>query len=375
MTKNNGLYTLTIDGGFFAQQMRTTCGLTFMETPEKDKQELFTACARTLANVIGMFSNVLDNVIIAKDYSSWRKFETPVFPKESELTEKEETYKDNRSGEKDYDVKLFFDAMNEFYSLLSSKLNISIVSAYKAEADDTCYVISEVNAKLGKKTLLYTSDGDYKHLVNENTLLYKLPKRQIYKSCVVGNKASGLDAIFNNAIDNSFKVYEAVGGSTNVVEINPFFELFFKIINGDKKDNVPPIFFWLSNGVKPRQMKPANSHITKTFKKLGYEEIPTDFALLYNEEFIKGFIKEILIICKKERDIEHTIKVFKSNRKLLYLNKAEIPKDITKSILDDIKTQLKSSKPIKISTLTEYQNYLGAIGKTEANHFFSNFNL
>lgn len=368
------MFTLIIDGNFFAQRLRNAISLNFIDNPPLHKQKLIEGAATSLALEISSLSNIIENVIICRDWSSWRKKHEQIVPIESIKTKEQEVYKENRGKNLDYDSAAFYEAYDTFCKLCEEKLNIAILRSYGAEGDDMLYIVSRILKKLGKMSLLWSSDGDYVQTVDDTTYLLKFPKRQLFmkhQTQVEAKPKTMMDVFNQKTPDRSTLLIENYA-KTDVIETNPYKSLLMKIISGDSKDNVMPIFFWKKG---TRTYKPAPGHIKKAFAQLnnGIDLDTIDETFLYNDDMLKLFIQLLLKITKQKRDVEHTLNVFKSNRKMKMLSTKEIPKEIVESCVEVWKSKRHLQTKIKLAS--NYQQILQEFNITEKKSFFSGFDL
>lgn len=372
------MMTLIIDGNYFAQRVRNAADLNFIVDPAKDRINLFQACATSLALEIRNFQGIIDSVFICRDWSNWRKKLTPVYPLETEVTEDRQVYKVNRDFDKDYDASAFYSAFDEFCTLVDQKLNIPMLKTPLAEADDFVYLVSKALGIQNKQSICWSSDGDYIQNVSKDVFLVKFPKRELYTILKdEPEQQKDMFSVFNKAIPQlSVQLLEQF--DKNVKRVNPIWSLFMKVVHGDSKDNVPPLFFW--KGKLPNKktgkytiFKPAAGHITKALKSLNL--LPTTITEnhLYDKEFIKQFIIELLRITKQTRDIDHTLKVYDSSLKMKHLSTKQIPVDIVKSMIS-VFNENRTRKP-NITNCSDYQKILAAINVVEQDSYFKSFNL
>lgn len=367
-------YTLIIDGTYMAQRNRNAGGFTFQDKPERDRAELIDGLANSVAAEVRRFGGLINRVVWCLDYSSWRKSIKPTMPVESIKTEDESEYKANRQDDGSYNVQEFFSAVDEFTALLE-KVGVCVIKQYKAEADDSAYVASRLLASKGFKSILWTSDGDYKTFVNEDVMLFKLPKREIFKAAEAPKSMS--ESVFggNGKVDAVPKVVEAVGGDKNVKIINPIEYVFEQIVIGQSKDNIPPLFFWLKTTKRGIQTCKATwNRILKAFAKMNFDVADLTDEHLYNEAWIKRFIVEILDVCDQTRDIDHCYDVFVSSRKLAFVDKRELPDDVwqdcRKVLINEFKT-----KRLDMQKITSGSSIMSNSKSKSADQFFGQFEM
>lgn len=364
------MYTLLIDGNFFGQRMLHATKLTFLRDPKTDEKLLIDALTEALVTEVKPLAKVIDSIIIARDQSSWRKLETPVIAPEilEDLESDEIKYKANRDKDEiTYDVEHYNRVFDMWCSLCEVKLGIPIVKHRLSEADDAVYVISLLLNKKGKKTIMWTSDGDYPHMVNENNVLIKLPKKELY---VVGTKPQQrvvtMDSIFaDKTPDRSSLLMNAFQG--NIVEINPMKSLLIKLIHGDKKDNVYAIFQWKAK-TGTRKYSPTEAKIEKALASLGESLNTITVDKLYDDEFIKSFLKELLVVCGQKREMDSLMDIYKWNLKAKHLHKKQIPLEVIKGVYENFNT--KKGIVTDIETIQSKTKILEKFNIVEAGTFF-----
>ena len=368
---------LLIDGNYFGMRLRSAANLKFIDNPERDKVELFRMSSMILASEMKSLSKCIDGIYMCRDWSSWRKSFEQTYPLESKKSAEAQTYKENRNGDKDYDPAKFYAAFDEWCELIESKLSIPQLKTRGAEADDMIYVGTKVAQMRKSQALIWSSDGDYYHVVSPDTFLLKFPKRELFtvrraESDTVTQKT--LMSVFNQPAPGRSKLLIESFAQDTVKRINPNKSLFLKIVSGDPKDNVPTIYHWLSS-TGTRTFKPSESHIIKAFAKLDIDFNNITEAQIYDTELIRLFISELLIINKQSRDIEHTLNVYCSNLKMKHLSHKQIPEDIMRACISvyNEKTAMLGSQ--KLSKLTDYQWILGQLGQVEDKSYFAKFDL
>lgn len=408
--------TLLIDGNFFVQRLRNSEDLNFIENPEKDEVQLIKRCTESLCYEIANIESGVDNIIIAKDFSSWRKKLSQVYPLTTTKEETEQDYKRNRDAEKNYDEEKFYAAYDKWISLVQEKFNIQVIRNYLAEADDICFLVSRILLKDPNNLIfIWSSDGDYYQMVKDRIMLIKLPKKELWLEAqnteVVQEKLS-LKSIFEKKDLSRLKqIKEGFETKTSIQTINPIQSVFGKIISGDQKDNVPPLWTWSLNA---RNYRPSDSHIKKAFKLMEFEYDNILDSHLYDKALLSRLFFELFFITKQHERTEgftnpkefakseikenirskylsndpiqltdyeqkvvefliHTELVYDSNRKMKYLNGKEIPKDIISEVL---KIYLETKSQAKMSILKESSVALQTIGlkNTNSSSIFNNLN-
>jgi len=111
-----------------------------------------------IVNFIKKFNHITE-VVIAMDSSDvWRK---EVFSR----------YKEKRKDQKDKEVdwNLFYNTMNKFFSAMKNNTPFKCLAVEHCEADD---IIGHLALTLDKKIIIYSSDQDYKQVLNKNVRLF-----------------------------------------------------------------------------------------------------------------------------------------------------------------------------------------------------------
>lgn len=362
------MYTLLIDGNFFLRRIHSISGLTFLTNPDKDRIELLEKLSQSFSATLRKHEKYIDNVIMVRDYGSWRKHTNVIKPLELITDESvDQDYKDNRTHDETTDWSKVYGCFDELCDVLSTKFMVPIIKQHRAEGDDLLYIISRVLNVAGKKVLLWTSDGDMVQVVNEHTILFRMPKEIVYVTKSAYEARHSDMSIFNTSVD-LLDVVIANGSAVSFT--NATTSIIDKIIKGDPKDNVPPLFCWKGGSTN---RKPNNTHIKKAFAELDIDLSTLDYEKLYDDEFITKLITLLLKYAKQERDVEHTINVFKSNRKLLCLNNREIPLEILTESTNTFKS-MSAMRPV-FSRLNNPQNIMNELGVAKDTGFFSQFSL
>ena len=342
---------LAIDGNFFSQRIRAALGLTFINNPEHDEQVLLYECTRTLCSELTRIP-CITKVYIGRDRGSWRKQLTPVYPEPVNgihwKDDDAQTYKKNREKEEtSFDAKAFYEAYNKWLELISTKLRIPVIATPGAEADDILAYIAHTMSN-DDFVVLWSSDGDYIQLIQNNVALLKFPKRQLWIDDSYIKKSNDIFSL------NSHSTYHTICESfkrPDIVFENPFHSIFKKIIYGDSKDNVPPVMFWLNK--KEQKRRPSDSYIEKAFDLLGVDPDSLTVDFLYQPDSIKMFLQHLVTVTKTNCNLEHLYNVYKSNLELKRLDLHQIPATIQQQIEPAIKY---SRQPEDLSYISKFEN-------------------
>lgn len=363
-------YTLLLDGNWHAQRILRALNLTFTENPEADRRKYIEVLSQSFSSILGKFDGAINHVLVARDYGSWRKHVDTVKPKELMLTDDDVAdYKANRKAESTIDWTKVYSAFDDWCNAIEQHYQVPVVRVKGAEGDDVICIVSKLLDKAKFKTLIVASDGDFKQSVTDNIILYRYPKEHAFISKTLHEQLNSTDeyAIFTGRQHDV--LHKIISAASDVHTVNGTANLLDKIIKGDGKDNVAPLFQWKTAKTKP---KPNNTHIKKSYAAMNMLSTDLTPQHLYDDKFIKTLITHLFTYSKQTRDLDHTIRVFKSNRKLLSLNTIEIPTDIAKAIHADAAAKLQSMKP-NFKKLRNPQNIMNVLGLNETGSFFDQF--
>lgn len=213
----------------------------------------------SLSNYINVLRS--DRVILTIESRSWRKTFYPL-------------YKANRDATKEADDKLdlFYEAVNKAVEFMNDFTNAKVIKASEAEGDDIIAILAQKFSLDGEKTIIVSTDGDFKQL-----LRYKGVK------------------IFNPIKKNYVNDYSHLDYIT-------------KLVKGDSGDNVPSSYPRIKLDILEsiaRDESQLDHHfklVDETIERQKYfiqqflqiDEIPED---LTDEEW-----EEVLTIARERKD-------------------------------------------------------------------------
>jgi len=229
----------------------------------------------TMLISLANYTNVLksDRIILAMESKSWRKTFYPL-------------YKANRESVKEIDekIELFYEAVNKAADFMNDFTNAKIIRAEGAEGDDIIAVLAQKFSVEGEKSIIVSTDGDFKQL-----LRYKGVK------------------IFNPIKKNYVNDYSHLDYIT-------------KLVKGDNGDNIPSSYPRIKSDTlklisnDKEQLEKHFEIVDKNIERQKYfiqqflqiDEIPED---LTDEEWL-----EVLNICREKKDkIKEEVKQAKKN--------------------------------------------------------------
>ena len=224
----------------------------------------------SLANYVNVLKS--DRVILTIESRSWRKTFYPL-------------YKANREAGKEEDDKLelFYEAVNKASDFMKEFTNAKVIKVSEAEGDDIIAVLSQKFSLEGDKTVIVSTDGDFKQLLRYKGVKIFNPIKKTYT-----NDYSHLDYIT-------------------------------KLVKGDPGDNVPSSYPRIDAEILEaiaRDEDQLDHHfkiVDKTMERqrffiqqfLEIEEIPDDLTM---DEW-----EEVLTIAREKKDkIKEQVKAAKS---------------------------------------------------------------
>lgn len=420
------MHILIIDGSFFAQRKLHVGGTyTFKENPAKDKADFKRDLITSLCYEAKTIGN-LTHVIFCLDSRSWRKDFKQTYPLTTSKSEDAQGYKKNREDKpKEYDEKIYYETYNEFVELIQNKYNVQILKARGAEADDACSIAAQQLTSLDPNIYctVWSSDGDYPQMVTEQISLIKLPQKKVYRP--VKKVDTSVMSIFGKKPDQVIKpLIEAYQNQAEYVF--PKWSIFAKIVCGDGKDNVPCLWKWPSStGTKFFSVTPK--HVIQSIKTVLLNDGKAEDVqaksiiteeLIYDHSKIRELIVELMFITKQHTRLEfydkkvhkiavvqdllsgismedcnikedlheqtskylqlfndfvdHSVKVYISNRKMKYLMASEIPEDVVSGIIESLKS---SKKQANMEILCNVTSALQMVNLQETSSYFNMFNL
>ena len=211
-------------------------------------------------------------VVICLEGSSWRKDFYPL-------------YKANRSSyreDSDVNFEEVYSILNEISDSLKSYFGIKVISYSKAEGDDIIAVLAKISSENKKKTVIISSDKDFKQLLRYPFVSIYDPLKREYRARP--NSIEEIDTeleehiIKGDAIDNIPSIVDETEFSNEFIEYlknnNVFVskpEEFFKLEVSKKllEDyDIYEIYKSGKNKGKKKESKNIYKSITKTKKTL-----------------------------------------------------------------------------------------------------------
>ena len=377
---------LCVDGDFFCH--RAIHGMRILNKDiTLDSNEEMNNFNKYLINSLHTLYNtfinehheLINQIIFVFDNKSWRKNLTPVKPyflENDNITPI--NYKENRvSMKKESDINYdnFAFCKREFIETLEKSEIIPVFNFDGAEGDDLLIMLKTqllINNP-DNKMIVFCTDGDLKQLLyKEDTINQKPDSVILYRNIRSNSAPEGefvisdelfeslygkrdefgrediMDAFLrasNDEIDSNyfknilFKInFKDNSGKAsfnrepgNGISIaTPTLTLLSKIILGDKKDNVFPIFRWKTKtGNSFRNVN--ETHLINIFNELNYKFNDNSALLIYNDKLLLTKLLYSLReeVKQNEIDIQLIGKHFSHNRKILDIRNINyIPEDV-----------------------------------------------
>jgi 5'-3' exonuclease len=341
-----------------------------------DASEYYNAQLYKYLSSILFGLSFVDNIYIAVDSVSWRKF---YFKKYAELFKARPDYKDFEIGYKghrktDTENK---EQLKELVKYLSNETlhdlarripGIQIISVKGLEGDDIVYTLAN-RFKKEDDVIVWTNDSDIHQIIDSNVYVigsndHVTKKRKLFrlKQNVNLDNTSNMCMNFDFKMNGIDKVFDDLLKRGIYIEniSNPKYEIFSKIICGDKSsDNIPSVFCKdvgdkLVNVTKVR-------HFDKVYNFLIQEKKYTDDYIISKlDQLDFGFFKEVAdklcdILKLNSEDFSKTIvDCINFNTRLIRLSHTCIPEDLMNYLESIIDENQKYTKQFNNSIFYEY---------------------
>lgn len=177
--------------------------------------------------------NDSDHIVFCFDNTSWRKEHYPNYKMNRKALQLKKTASEVE------DDKLFFEAIDNFYTFLEEKTNCTVLRGEGLEADDL--ISFWIDLHPDDQNLIISSDSDFVQLLsNPNVALYNgLDKKYITSEGVTDEK--GRKHEFTIKSDSKISVGKV---NENFVPEKDWYEWakFLKLVRGDTSDNIFPSY-------------------------------------------------------------------------------------------------------------------------------------
>lgn len=368
---------LLIDGNYFGHRIlhgHRISNPDFTLTSPQQRFNFESMLNDALITIYKAFNNdfhkLIDNVIFVFDNYSWRKgVRYPVLDEIGEPTTVEELfkpyyitpgddtllgYKENRKKLKDstdIDWEMFNVCLKNFKSRIQE--TIACLDTKGAEGDDNIFFLTNELSKHDILTIMFATDGDLKSNVKDNVIYLKnvksskSPDGEFVISPNMFNEMFGeksiVDIMLGEKIDmdyynNLFKIDIANPGNSrsnkvrvkneNIYPATHYRDLAIKVVCGDKKDNILPLFRWTKNG---KHFKVTELMLAKAFKSVEDMDFTEETAklALTDKKLMSRVLVALSEICNQPREILKLIgKHYYHNLALNELSFESIPKEV-----------------------------------------------
>lgn len=341
---------LLIDGDYFGNRsiftlVKNNPEIT-LET-ERDQDLFYNQLLTDFIKLHSVFKNYVDDMIFVFDSFSWRKSIEPIIPYylQNEIDDIDKSsliYKANRSKTKEespIDWHNFKVVLNRFSNDICQFIKTYKINEF--EGDDLLYFVSKNYSEDNQFNIIFCTDGDLKQLLNDNTILFRNithskqnPNGEFCISRGLSNvlaKNYSLDDRLLGNVDTKQEYLKSLLNLNGVLRAlsvidNPMYIVMSKILSGDAKDNILPLFRWKSS-TGTRNYSLTEKHINNVFDKLGITANFEIFNILNNPELPKRLIAELASECKQydilksnQKYIDSMYEQYLYNRKLNWLN-------------------------------------------------------
>lgn len=180
---------------------------------KEKRQVLLRKCVIDMCATIKRFEKDITRVAFVIDSSSWRyNFYAD--------------YKYSLTRVRDSSYEGFLSCLNEFEELLR-KRGIIVSRVQGAEGDDLLYVWSlYFGYCLDEELVIITGDSDIRQIMNKNVALFNNNSKNLKMYCIPEK-----EVYWNEYMDSDVQV----------IAVDPFEVLLYKVIMGDTSDNIPKV--------------------------------------------------------------------------------------------------------------------------------------
>ena len=180
---------------------------------KEKRQVLLRKCIIDMCATLKRFEKDITRVAFVIDSSSWRyNFYAD--------------YKYSLTRVRDSSYEGFLSCLNEFEELLR-KRGIIVSRVQGAEGDDLLYVWSlYFGYCLDEELVIVTGDSDIRQIMNKNVSLFNNNSKNLKMYCIPEK-----EVFWNEYMDSDVQV----------IGVDPFEVLLYKVIMGDTSDNIPKV--------------------------------------------------------------------------------------------------------------------------------------
>jgi 5'-3' exonuclease len=304
-------------------------------------QDLLTLMNKDFERMSGIYP--FDNIYFVSDFGkSWRKQDY-------------QEYKGNRKKDDSIDWDQVYKDYDTFKEGLSQKSGVQMIQVNGLEGDDIIgYAVKESNKK-GYSTVIVAADSDLQQLLefskskNYINMMwnYKFSDERVYfprnyelfMKEVEDNLDEGFD-LFDLNYDSEFlQMLDTLINRAKLKEVVPEEVLFQKLLQGDKKDNIPSVIKLKDREINEEKGQGIGEAGALKCYKLYKDTYGDDSIDFKSDEFINN-ATEIAAFYKKVPSRPELKEVIKENLKFNYhmlnLDSTEIPKNLLTELKNNI---------------------------------------
>lgn len=322
---------------------------------KKDREMFSLKLMQNFLSSLRDFKNIVNNVIFTLDSSSWRKNIGTV------------EYKATRHLEEKINWEGFKDCINGFCKEIT-KYNVIVSKVKQAEADDLIfYWTSRLNLE-EIPVIINSSDKDMLQLVRNNDgtncecLLYSTTTKKLYTPFGFMEKnttpKSIDDFLIPGGTTSIYERYDAIGDlikkkKFELEEIDANKELFYKILSGDKSDNIPSVFTVIKNNKTYGITELKAEQIVKLFLDKTGNSLTPEF--LYIESALQTLCECIQTVMKTDKSVNELLQNLKRNIQYIHLSNNNIPKEVISDIIKSVDSIDYNSNKLNLTGLLSTQ--------------------
>ena len=315
--------TLIVDGNWLLMRSLYSGQYDFLVSSEDllkqcSRDTLIDSMLSSINVVLNTFNGIVDNIIYVSDGGSWRKFiGTPKLMEEGE-------YKGTRKRAEELDWDYIFKS-HEILQDGLKEAGITVCHEYKIEGDDWVWHWSRKLNKQGINCIIWSTDNDLKQLVNLDngfyTAWYNSRNGMYFHSKLDPNTIDDIDYFMTAGKDNYIveSIEQTIGvGLINFIDPDKIVKQ--KIICGDSSDNIRSLMILRKNN--------KNYRITERDAADTISQYDTVQDFLEHKTDIIKSLKELKKFTFATESIEDIEELFDYNKKLVWLDESQIPKDL-----------------------------------------------
>lgn len=294
----------------------------------------------------------IKRVVFCRDSRSWRK----------DFEIERSNYKESRVKEEGVDWSSFFNLMDEFGKYLETNGYVYSVQN-GAEGDDLLWIWSENIIKRGENVIIISGDKDMHQIVKDNNKNWIVVWNNVSKNnkITVSKEWNPSDNTEISVFDvdpmseNIETKYNKLISSCEINKIDTREYIFKKILTGDKKDDVPGVYPYVTTGKNGERISNIGdgraNKIWEIFLETEWKDMNME-DLWENEDFI-NWIGGVTLRLIKQTDNTENREKFKQNYiengTLVWLSEKTVPLDIIRSVnshIDEISEKNEYTSPL-----------------------------